>query len=228
MEPLLLIDTASPTTTVALRLQDRIFSESTRQHRQAAQQVLPLVDKILASHGVKIKDLGAIGVVNGPGSFTGMRIGVAVTQGLSRAAGVPAIPVSSLAVMALSAANQNSARHWLVAMPARDDEHYIAAFRVDQDGQLSTLLTEQLLGVADLPEVSEKLPKAEDWSAAGSSFAQADVLSRLSVELNCKLPELPMALPAVFELLANKLASKQEFKPEQALPNYVKEQMDYS
>jgi tRNA threonylcarbamoyladenosine biosynthesis protein TsaB len=228
MEPLLLIDTASPTTTVALRHENRIFSESTRQQRQAAQQVLPLVERLLTDKQLKIAELSAIAVINGPGSFTGMRIGVAVTQGLSRAASVPAIPVSSLAALALSAASLDPARHWLVAMPGRDDEHYIAAFRVEQDGHMTELLAEQLIAAADLPEVLQKLPEASDWSVAGSSFSQDAVLSGIPIEIHSKLPEPPMALSAVFDLVASKLASKQEFKPEQALPNYVKEQMDYS
>ncbi|MCI5107578.1 MAG: tRNA (adenosine(37)-N6)-threonylcarbamoyltransferase complex dimerization subunit type 1 TsaB [Pseudomonadales bacterium] len=228
MEPLLLIDTASPTTTVALRHENRIFSESTQQQRQAAQQVLPLLERLLSDKKLKIADLGAIAVINGPGSFTGMRIGVAVTQGLSRAASVPAIPVSSLAAMALSAASQHPARHWLVALPGRDDEHYIAAVRVEQDGHMTELLAEQLIAAADLPEVLQNLPEAEDWSLAGSSFSQDSVLSRVPLAIQGKLPEPPMTLAAVFDLVASKLASKQEFKPEQALPNYVKEQLDYS
>ena len=66
----------------------------TPAERQAAQKLLPLVDALLTDQSVTLAGVDAIAVVTGPGSFTGMRIGVGVAQGLSFASNCPVIASS--------------------------------------------------------------------------------------------------------------------------------------
>lgn len=228
MKPLLTIDTASAHTSVALRTGEQISSRSTDRRRQAAQQVLPLLKELLDEHGLEVSELGGIAVVNGPGSFTGMRIGVAVAQGLARAASVPVVTISSLAAMAASAAEKSSGQDWLVASHARESEHYLAAYRI-RPGQLpQLLLDEQVVTVATLSAALSGLPASEGWMAVGNSFAIDDFLAALTVPMAANLGDLSPDPACVLQLLELALAGSVEGRPEKALPNYVKEQLDYS
>ena len=67
--------------------------------RSHTQLLMPMIESVLSEVGLKANQLDAIGVAIGPGSFTGLRIGFATTQGLAFGLDIPVIPVSSLQVM---------------------------------------------------------------------------------------------------------------------------------
>ena len=67
------------------------------------QNLTPQIQQVLCDAGVSIDDLSAIAVSNGPGSFTGIRIGVSTARALSQVKGIPCVPVSSLEALAMQA-----------------------------------------------------------------------------------------------------------------------------
>lgn len=67
------------------------------------QNLTPQIEQVLSDAGITIDDLSAIAVANGPGSFTGIRIGVSTTRALSQVKGIPCVPVSSLEALAMRA-----------------------------------------------------------------------------------------------------------------------------
>jgi tRNA threonylcarbamoyladenosine biosynthesis protein TsaB len=71
--------------------------------RSASERLLPVVRQMLGAAGWKLAELGAVVVVHGPGSFTGVRVGLSAAKGLSEAGGIPLIAVSRLAVLAAAA-----------------------------------------------------------------------------------------------------------------------------
>ena len=73
------------------------------------QNLTPQIAQVLSDAGVSIDDLSAIAVANGPGSFTGIRIGVSTARALSQVKGVPCVPVSSLEALAMRAAYSDAA-----------------------------------------------------------------------------------------------------------------------
>ena len=83
---------------VALADGARVVAEAEIAGRKFAEELVPAVERVLAGAGVA--GLDAIGVVRGPGSFTGVRIGLSAVKGLSDASGVRVVAVSRLAVMA--------------------------------------------------------------------------------------------------------------------------------
>jgi tRNA threonylcarbamoyladenosine biosynthesis protein TsaB len=100
---LLLMDACGAAATLALADSARgpaVFAQSTLAERSAAAMLLPAVRDLLAEARVELKDLDAIAVVHGPGSFTGVRIGVSAAKGLSEGSGKPVIAISRLAVLA--------------------------------------------------------------------------------------------------------------------------------
>jgi tRNA threonylcarbamoyladenosine biosynthesis protein TsaB len=99
---ILAIDTATEACSVALLNGDEINQEIEIQPTGHSRLVLKMVDKVLVDAGVGLESLDLIAVNNGPGSFTGVRIGLGVTQGLAYGAHLPVIGVCSLEVLAVS------------------------------------------------------------------------------------------------------------------------------
>ncbi len=101
---MLLIDTSSEYLCAVLIKKDKPVSSYIRsQQRAHARRLLPVVEKLLADNSLDLKDLNCIGVCRGPGSFTGLRIGLAAVKGLSLAADIPAVAFTSLDVLAANA-----------------------------------------------------------------------------------------------------------------------------
>lgn len=93
---MLAIDTATDIASVAVNVGDRTFAQSIRGARQHAAQILPLVQHVMASGGVSLKDITRIIVGDGPGSFTGLRIGWAAAKGLAHERELPLLAIPSL------------------------------------------------------------------------------------------------------------------------------------
>lgn len=99
-ERLLLIDTCGETAGVALSCgQDLMVAESLIRGSASA-EIIQAISRSLRHQGWQLRDLDAIGVVHGPGSFTGTRSGLATAKGLCVATGLPLAPVSRLEVLA--------------------------------------------------------------------------------------------------------------------------------
>ena len=97
---ILLLDTCGATGSIALASDGKVKAERVLAERSAAATLQPALREMLAEQGVTLAEMDAIAVVTGPGSFTGVRIGVSAAKGLSVGAGVPVIAVSRLAVLA--------------------------------------------------------------------------------------------------------------------------------
>ncbi len=96
--------------------------------RGHAERLLAFVDQALAESGKVLADIDRIAVTIGPGSFTGIRVGVAAARGFALALGVPSVGVSILAALAKSAAGKHPSRPVLAAMDAKRDELYCQIF----------------------------------------------------------------------------------------------------
>ncbi len=99
--------------------------------RGHAEQLMAFIDQALAESGKLLADIERIAVTIGPGSFTGIRVGVAAARGFALALGVPAIGVSVLAALAGAAREAHPGQAVLAAMDAKRDELYCQSFEAD-------------------------------------------------------------------------------------------------
>jgi tRNA threonylcarbamoyl adenosine modification protein YeaZ len=100
---LLALDTGSPLVSVALAQDGAVVASRSVEQERSSRRLLEMIQEVLDAAGIRIGDLGALAVLRGPGSFTGLRIGLATTLGLHQALGIPATALSSLQALAASA-----------------------------------------------------------------------------------------------------------------------------
>jgi tRNA threonylcarbamoyladenosine biosynthesis protein TsaB len=133
---ILAIDTSSAWCSVALSLNDAApLVRSQKVAAGASQLLLPWIEELLSEASIELDSLDAIAIGNGPGAFTGVRLGVAVVQGLATAAKLPVLPVSSLDAIASQLVQAptfiaSGARSFVIAVDARMNESYWASYQV--------------------------------------------------------------------------------------------------
>ncbi|MBS1959047.1 MAG: tRNA (adenosine(37)-N6)-threonylcarbamoyltransferase complex dimerization subunit type 1 TsaB [Bdellovibrionales bacterium] len=187
-------DTSSPTGIVCA------FEEHDKSYRIVAEWTLSLetskhserllwtIDTVLESAGWKLEDIAAIGVGVGPGSFTGLRIGITTAKMLASQLNIPVVPVSSLAILARGAvravqahpkagqtlilALQDAAKgEWFTLMgPAKAVKGCVVAAEGDRPGIWARGVKERTIAPEDFLEEAQKLlkkSKTTPWVAIG-------------------------------------------------------------
>lgn len=145
---ILALDTATRATAVALsgpagELLEARDDQARGRRPQHAAKVLPLCADVLGRAGRSFEQVDCVAVGTGPGTFTGLRIGVATARALARAAHVPLVGVStlhSLAQNALEAPQSDRGESVLAVLDARRGEAFVAAWSRDGLGALATPL----------------------------------------------------------------------------------------
>jgi tRNA threonylcarbamoyladenosine biosynthesis protein TsaB len=127
---LLALDTATEACSVALICDGAVIARFAEVGRGHAEQVLGMVDEVLTEAGVTLAQLDGLAASVGPGAFTGVRISVAVAQGLAFGANLPVVAVSTLEALALQALDAG-AECALACLDARMGELYWGCFAAD-------------------------------------------------------------------------------------------------
>lgn len=138
---ILAIDSATPVAGVALVNDDNLIREEFINYKLTHSEILmPIVDEVLLGCELSLADVDALAVTMGPGSFTGLRIGMAAVKGLSLAADLPVIGISTLEVIAHNIAYSNTLVCSL--LNARRQEVYAACY--DNRGCYPQRLSEEM------------------------------------------------------------------------------------
>jgi tRNA threonylcarbamoyladenosine biosynthesis protein TsaB len=143
---LLAIDTATEMCSAALWVDGKLLQKSTVQPRLHAEFILPFIDELLDEAKINKNQIDGLVVGQGPGAFTGVRIGIGVAQGLALALNIPVAAVSNLQTLAFAAYKQldtTEPRTILVATDARMNEVYWAKYQASGD-KIKLTTTEQV------------------------------------------------------------------------------------
>ena len=216
----LALDTATEACSVALLSGDEFISRSAEGGRSHAQLVLEMVEAVLAEAEVSLSMLDGIAASIGPGAFTGVRISVAVAQGLAFGAGLRVVPVGTLEALALQAV-QSGGQLALACLDARMGEVYWGCFAAD----LARGLIASCPASVGPPE-SVVLPAPGAYRGIGRGFGAYPALAALpGLELD---PKDSTALPNAREfarLGALRLQRKEGIDPADLSPLYLRDKV---
>ena len=140
---ILSLDTSTEYCSVALMYQGKVFERISMAQNSHSYLILGLIDALFIESRATIAEIDVVAVGRGPGSFSGVRIGVGVTQGIAFARDIPVITISSLTAIAQGTIAESHANYISVAIDARMGEIYGANFQV-VDGLAILLDKEQV------------------------------------------------------------------------------------
>lgn len=165
--------------------------------------LMPLVDGMLSAAGLRVQDMDLLAAANGPGSFTGLRIGVSALKGLAWALEKPCCGVSTLAAMARNLAHMEGLI--ICAMDARRNQVYNALF-LAHDGVLTRQCPDRAIGLAELAEGIKNRPEPKFVVGDGAGLCYNHLLEQ---DVPCRMapPQLVMQNAVGVALAAEEMAA---------------------
>ena len=217
----LALDTATEACSVAAWLDGKVIERFEVAGREQTARLLPMIHAVLAEAGRDPGRLDGIVCGVGPGSFSGVRIGVGVAKGLALARDLPVVGVSSLAMLAQAAIRGRAAEQVLAAIDARMGEVYFATFRSVKG-----------LAVAAGPETvcaPGAAPRAGPgaWGGIGTGWSAHETALRQSTGAQLSFVD-GEALPRAADALALALpefAGGRAISADALVPSYVRERV---
>ncbi len=191
---LLALETATEACSVALYVDGQVLERFELAPRRHAELTLPWAEQLLAEAGIARAQLDAIALGRGPGAFTGVRLAIAIAQGIALALDRPLLPVSTLQTLAMRAPAE--AIQALASIDARMGEVYAARCVRDAEGVMQVQDSEVVIApdAVHLPDDDSR------WAGIGTGFAAADGL--LAERLQSRLSSLDaQALPRAADVL---------------------------
>ena len=179
---ILAVDTATENCSVALIVGDDVISRCEYAPREHTTKILPMVDTVLAEGGLKLSQLDALAFGRGPGSFTGVRIGIGIAQGLAFGADLPMLGISTLAAMAQGTYRVHQSEQVLTAIDARMGEIYWGQYQRQTDGDWLVVGDELVIK----PDALSEQFSADNgiWLTAGTGWeSYAEPLAQLKVKM---------------------------------------------
>jgi len=205
---LLAIDTAGPSCAVAIARDNTILAQISEEiGRGHAERLMPMIEAGLAKAGVEFKDLDRVAVTTGPGSFTGVRVGIAAGRGLALALDIPAIGIRSLDALAFPVTRARDAGTVVAVLDARREEVYalaedlgsgetlVAATAISAEALAATLedVREPLILIgAGAPLVADALGNRDFEIAGTPQYPDIADVARLAISAPQALPPTPL------------------------------------
>ncbi len=242
MARILAIETATEACSVALVDGDTIVARHELAPRRHAELILPMIEGVLAEAALPRSALDAIAVGRGPGAFTGVRLAIAIAQGLALGLHRPVVPVSTLAALALEAhiafepldeaptagvtvggASAPTARPLiLAAIDARMGEVYAATFEPDADDLVTPLDAEVVCPASELavPVRDAYLVAGSGWAAYGDALA-----SRLAQAPRATYAEMLPRATSIARLALRELARGNAVDAAHVRPTYLRDKV---
>jgi tRNA threonylcarbamoyladenosine biosynthesis protein TsaB len=226
---LLALDTSTEHCSVALQANGQIYLRAAVTPREHSQKILGFVNEVLEQAGMSLQQLDGLVSGIGPGSFTGVRIGVSVAQGLAFSRNLPVYPVDTLQALAQQVIRRDASADTIIsAIDARMDEVYLATFHAI-DGfavQVNPPQMAALSALSQQPWWAHLVNNAQKLQGAGTGWsAYATHLDPQQQVSFCEQALLPHAQDMLSLAQAAAAAGAKPFAAAELQPLYVRNEV---
>ena len=173
---ILSIETSANVASAAVTQDDRLIAEYTVNNKKThSETLMPIIDTVLKNAGLDITDIDLIAVSEGPGSFTGLRIGISTAKGISHAANIPLVGISTLKSLAYNMPYCD----YIISpvMDARRAQVYNALYEWE-DGKLTQIEAPRAISLEELLEELNSFDKKAVFAGDGV-FVHRDTISKV-------------------------------------------------
>lgn len=191
--------------------------------REHTQKILPTIEQVVKQAGLTLSDIDVIAYGRGPGSFTGVRIGISIAQGLAYGIEKPIVGVSTLQAMSQEAFKTAQVKHVYAAIDARMGEVYFAHYSLVDN--LMTLVDEEIVIKPD-DLLARSLSVEEGSVLVGTGWAAYPQLIEYfnnAKHLDINFPNAKYMLDQVVQSVSNNEA----VAPELATPVYLRDKVTW-
>jgi tRNA threonylcarbamoyladenosine biosynthesis protein TsaB len=175
---------------------------------------------LLSNAGIALKQLDVLAVTNGPGSFTGIRLGLGVIQGLAYGANLPVCTVSTLAVLSQGIYRIFNAKNVLPVIDARMKQIYYGLYKLND--KLMTPVVDD--NVSDPDKIT--LPYCQDLVVAGTGLKYCDIMKKsIGYDVIVKENEIYPSAQDLIPFVEHYFKCKKYISPEDVIPNYLRDKV---
>lgn len=217
---ILAVDTSATAASVAVAEENKLIGEfSINTALTHSQTLMPMVDELLKNTGLSVNDIDAVAVNAGPGSFTGVRIGVAAVKGIAFPKNLPCVSVSTLESMAYNMLGNDCIV--CSVMDARCSQVYNALFRV-KGCTVTRMTDDRALSLTDLKNelrnINEKVVLVGDGAVLCSKFLGEGLENIMLAPFNNRIQTASSVAYAAFE----KINNGETVKADELMPVYLR------
>ena len=217
---ILAMDTATMTSSVAVATEDRVLAELTAETRFTHSETLvPNIDEVLRLADVKREEISAVAASLGPGSFTGLRIGLAAAKAIAYALSIPLVGVPTLEVLAAAFPSPGAVVAPLI--DAQKGNAYFAIYRWTEKG----LQCEKEVSVASPQEIAAAIAEEKGPVTLAGDFARKLISKGVEIPKNATLASITHIMPRAALVAARavvRLKNGEGKSPMELEPIYVR------
>lgn len=217
---ILAVDTSATSASVCVAQENKIIGEfSINTALTHSQTLAPMIEQLSKNTGVSLDSIDAIAVNAGPGSFTGVRIGVAAVKGIAFSRNIPCVSVSTLESMAYNMLDSDCIV--CAVMDARCSQVYNAIFRISE-GKVTQLVDDRALSLADLKldlqKYSEKIILVGDGAEITFNYFENSLQNVFLASVNNRIQKASSIACVAFE----KINKGETMTASQLMPVYLR------
>lgn len=196
---LIALDSSGLVASVAIVTEDAVLAEYTVNYKKThSQTLLPMLDEIVKMVGLDLSDVDGIAVAEGPGSFTGLRIGSATAKGLGLALNKPIIPVPTMDGLAYNLYGTD--RLICPMMDARRNQVYTGLYECKEDG-LHALIEQKVADVKEMVDEINQIGRSVIFLGDGTSAYETIIKEHTKVDYQFAPPHLSRQRAAAIGVL---------------------------
>jgi len=217
----LAIETSGRVGSVALVRDGVVLAEPTFEHGlKHAATILPMIDSLCRAHGIGPRDLAELYLSIGPGSFTGLRIGVTLAKTMALTTGVKIVAVPTVNVLAANAPAE--ARHVIIVLDAKRDQIFTAAFESKQERDPSSLAAREPAHLDSLTAMLARSPRPVRLLGEGIPYHKKFIPTDDAAVIVTS-PDTWRARAGVVAAIGMSMAQRGEFAdPDKLTPLYIR------